>query len=155
MNGDNIILLSSELDEDDQGIYFFNETHLHDDIHHFHETSSINKTLEDLNLPYDFDKDQIDVHEPGSIFVTFSTCSDYRQIDVAIAFDSSFCSWMGGYEASSSRVQSIVALAATKFQQTGLCVTLRLSAIDGFCDYGSDEYKNMPYYNSGCTSGGG
>jgi len=91
----------------------------------------------------------------NSLFQAQGSCGVYRQIDVAIAFDSSFCKFMGGFNAAVQRVQYIVALASNKFKQQGLCLSLKLKAVDGRCKGNDDPYKKMMYWKSGCLTNKG
>jgi len=105
--------------------------------------------------PYkDIDDEDDEDQETMSTNVFFknmpSFCSSYRTIEVAIAFDTSYCYWVGGYNQAVSRVHQTVALADKKYRQAGLCLALKLTHIDGHCDYNTDPYKSMRYWLSGC-----
>ena len=52
-----------------------------------------------------------------------------------------------------SRVQSIVGLASSKYQP--FCINLKVSTVEGHCDYYQDPYKNMRITISGCMGGQG
>ena len=86
------------------------------------------------------------------IFMAQGSCGVYRQIEVTVAFDSSFCSFMGGFDAAVQRVQYIVALASNKYHQASLCLSVKLAAIDGRCNVNDDPYSKMNYWQSGCIS---
>jgi hypothetical protein len=72
-----------------------------------------------------------------------STCSSLRVIEVAIAYDSSFCIQYGGASGAQSRVEAIVALASQRYEVPGLCTTLQISNIDGYCNPSTDIYMNI------------
>ena len=80
-------------------------------------------------------------------------CSSFRQIDVAIVYDSSFCALVGSAEAAFNRIQNIIGIASLKYEQPGMCVSLRLSALEGQCDSATDPYKGMSSV-SGCEGQG-
>jgi hypothetical protein len=72
-----------------------------------------------------------------------STCSSLRIIEVAIDYASSFCTQFGGASRAQSRVEAIVALASQRFEVPGLCTTLQISNIDGYCNPSTDIYMNI------------
>lgn len=71
-----------------------------------------------------------------------NTCLSYRQIDLAVAYDSSFCADFGGSkDASDKEVFSIVSMVSSKYQQEGLCIKVKLSHLEGYCSPHTDPYK--------------
>jgi len=102
---------------------------------------------EDVENPND---DDIPPFDQESLFMTQANCGKLRTIDVAIAVDSSFCQWVGGIKAAISRSKTIVAHASNKYRQQGVCLQLRLSAMDVRCQSNNDPYKNMMTWHSGC-----
>ena len=90
-------------------------------------------------------------YEDTSIFSYYSRCTYYRRIDVAIAYDSSFCSLYGGHNKAAKKVLNIVSLASNRYRQQGLCLKLRVSALEGHCDVNTDPYVQMRHQQSGCA----
>jgi hypothetical protein len=70
-------------------------------------------------------------------------CSSLRVIEIAIVYDSSFCAQYGSASAAQSQVEAIVALASQQYEVPGLCTTLKISTIDGYCDASKDIYRNV------------
>lgn len=71
-------------------------------------------------------------------------CSEYRVIEVAIAYDSTFCRDAGGTEElANSAVQRVVSSASQIYQQPGLCLKVKVAAIDGFCNFQNDLYSSI------------
>jgi hypothetical protein len=83
-----------------------------------------------------------------------ASCSSFRNIQVAIAFDSSFCASFGGRDGATQEVERIVATASTSYyRRPGLCVNLQIVRLEGYCDSGSDPYNRGPIL-SGCNNEG-
>jgi hypothetical protein len=83
-----------------------------------------------------------------------SGCSSFRVIEVAIAYESSYCSDMGGASNANAAVQQIVAKASTLYQNN-FCAKIEISHLEGFCNSGSDPYRaGVLLNNSGCGSTG-
>ena len=73
-----------------------------------------------------------------------SSCSSFKVIEVAIAFDSSFCAREGGSVSSTkSSVQNIVAAASVYYQRQGVCTKIMISHLEGNCSSGADPYRSM------------
>jgi hypothetical protein len=73
-----------------------------------------------------------------------AACSSLQVIEIAIVYDSSFCARYGGSaSAAQSRVEAIVALASQRYEVPGLCKTLQLSRVDGYCNPSTDAYRNV------------
>jgi len=71
-----------------------------------------------------------------------NTCSSYRQIDLAVAYDSSFCAdFNWDKDAADDEVFSIVSMVSSKYQQEDLCVKVKLSHLEGYCSPDTDPYK--------------
>jgi hypothetical protein len=71
-------------------------------------------------------------------------CSSFRTIEVAIAFDSTFCASFGGTASGAqNRVEAIVGMASQRYEVSGLCTNIKISAIEGFCNPSTDIYKNV------------
>jgi len=71
-------------------------------------------------------------------------------MSVAIAFDTTFCNNVayGSFDTAVSKVQSIVGLASSKYQE--FCLSIKVATIEGHCDYNNDPYKSMRLHLSGC-----
>jgi len=89
-------------------------------------------------------------------FFQYNGCYHWKEIEVAIAYDHTFCNWAGGSNAAFHKVNQIVSLASARFQQAGLCITLKIPAVEGHCNYWTDPYndQNMRSYYSGCAIDG-
>jgi hypothetical protein len=83
-----------------------------------------------------------------------ASCSSFRNLEVAIAFDSSFCARFGGYNRAREEVERIVTTASTSwYRRPGLCVNVLINRLEGHCDSGSDPY-NRGAIASGCDGAG-
>jgi hypothetical protein len=74
---------------------------------------------------------------------TRAACGSFRNIEVAIAFDSSFCDKYGSASAAQTRVETIVGLASQRYEVQGLCTRLQISNIEGYCTRNTDPYRNF------------
>lgn len=71
-------------------------------------------------------------------------CTSFKTMDVAIAYDSSFCAAHGGTGGGAQkRIEEIVASAKGHFEVPGLCASIRIAAIEGYCDAAKDEYRDI------------
>jgi hypothetical protein len=80
------------------------------------------------------------------------SCSSYKVIDVAIAYDSSFCSRVAGGSSSQARtvVEQTVARASLLYER--ICVRVKLSHLEGYCSADQDPYvQAVGYNNIGCS----
>jgi hypothetical protein len=83
-----------------------------------------------------------------------SGCSSLQVIDIAIAYDSSFCAKAGGSGNANNAVQQIVARASTLYQNN-FCGKIQISHMEGFCDPNTDPYAAGVRLNqSGCGNSG-
>jgi len=83
-----------------------------------------------------------------------SGCSMLRVIEVAIAYDSSFCSKMNGASNANAAAQQIVARASTLYQNN-FCGKIQITYLEGFCDPSTDPYAAGVRPNqSGCGNSG-
>lgn len=83
-----------------------------------------------------------------------SGCSAFRIIEVAIAYESTFCSAMGGSGNADAVVQQIVSRASSLYERN-LCAKIQISHMEGFCSTSSDPYRAGVMLNdSGCNGGG-
>jgi hypothetical protein len=81
-------------------------------------------------------------------------CTSFKVIEVAIAYESSYCSDMGSASNANAAVQQIVARASTLYQNN-FCTKIEISHLEGFCNSGSDIYREgVLLNNSGCGSTG-
>jgi len=83
-----------------------------------------------------------------------SGCSSLKVIDIAIAYDSSFCAKAGGSGNANNAVQQIVARVSTLYQNN-FCGKIQISHMEGFCDPNTDPYAAGVRLNqSGCGNSG-
>lgn len=68
-------------------------------------------------------------------------CVEYREIEVALAIDSSFCEGVGGPDAVGPMINSIMARVAVEFEAPGLCFTAVISHLEEFCVPATDPYR--------------
>lgn len=139
---------NSNEEENDNEPQYFDFHHDHD---HGHEHNVFTDNIDNPNITFFESSNYTKEHDAGFLFTTMSSsCSSYRTITVAIAFDTTFCNNVGygSFQTSVSRVQSIVGLASSKYQQ--FCINLKVATVDGQCDYNKDPYKNMRLLTSGC-----
>lgn len=61
---------------------------------------------------------------------------------------------VGGFHSTLNKIKTIVALASNKFKQQGVCVKLKLSAVDIRCSRDNDPYAGMRLDKSGCYGSG-
>ena len=85
---------------------------------------------------------------------TEAVCSSYKVVELAAAYESSFCKHYGGKDAANQRVQSIIAEVNDKYKMHA-CMKVKLSHLEGYCDSNSDPYKGFRLNRSGCTNDGG
>jgi len=85
----------------------------------------------------------------------FDPCTEFDVIELAIDYESSFCTYHGGPEESIEAVAGIIAATSIKYQQEGLCRKIQLSNLDGYCDPNNDPYVESISTNlSGCSGYG-
>ena len=70
-------------------------------------------------------------------------CPSYRVIELAIAYDTSFCSFFGGKAAADRKVQTIISGVSDMYKQKGLCMMVVMSHLEGYCDPAVDPYREM------------
>ena len=79
-----------------------------------------------------------------------TTCTQYREIELAVAVESSYCAKYGSNQVE-AKVQSIVADVAADYEQDGLCFTVSMVHFEKHCDANNDPYKEGVQLNhSGC-----
>jgi hypothetical protein len=74
-----------------------------------------------------------------------SQCSSFKVIEVAIAFDSTFCSRLGSGSSTRAKqaAQNIVATASVSYQRQGVCAKIKISHLEGYCNPSTDLYSNI------------
>ena len=77
------------------------------------------------------------------------TCTQYRVIDMAIAYDSTFCDSLNGKENAEAEIQSIISLVSDLYRQDGVCLKVEISYLEGFCDVFLDPYDEILKKNEG------
>ena len=70
------------------------------------------------------------------------TCTEYRVIDMAIAYDSTYCNALNGKENAEAEIQSIISRVSNIYQRD-VCLKVKISYLEGFCDVSSDPYDEI------------
>jgi len=85
-----------------------------------------------------------------------SSCVSFRKIDLAIAYESSFCAAHSSNSVDADNAAtSLVGLVSTMYEQEDLCVKVKISHLEGYCDPATDPYTQyVNLNNSGCSSDG-
>ena len=84
-----------------------------------------------------------------------NSCTFYREVEVAVAVESSFCQTFGEAYVD-FWVQRIMADVAADYQRDGLCFTVVVSHYEKHCDPETNPYREGVLMNkSGCGSGDG
>ena len=82
-------------------------------------------------------------------------CDSYKELEVAVVYESSFCSEQGSSSNADDKVTSLIAGVSMKFQQDGICVKVVISHLEGNCDIINDPYREYMSLNlSGCDNTG-
>ena len=97
-------------------------------------------------------EDQINNITHKNINRRLSSCTSFKILEFAVAYESSFCAHYGSASNADMKVVSIVADVSSKFEQNGLCVKVLLSHLEGYCDSSSDPYKQ--YLDTGLSGCG-
>lgn len=100
--------------------------------------------------------DRDDTNNLRSSSIT-NPCDEYKVVELAVAYDSTFCDKLGGSGPATAEVMRIITGVSAKYQQAGLCTMVRLSHLEGYCNKCTDPYKELVDTGiSGChgTSGG-
>ena len=83
-----------------------------------------------------------------------ATCRSYLVLEVAVAYESSFCRTYGGIEGADLKAASVVVETSIKYQNR-LCIKLEISHLEGYCDSKSDPYQEFVNIGlSGCGNDG-
>jgi len=86
---------------------------------------------------------------------TQGACTSFKVVELAVAWESSFCSQSGSKDEADQKAIQIVAGVSVKYQQTGLCTKIKISHMEGYCTPSTDPYKQYVDLNqSGCGSTG-
>lgn len=84
-------------------------------------------------------------------------CTSYKEVELAIAYDSTFCSAVAGNDENVARsvVEQAVARAWALYEP--ICVRVKVTHLEGFCDPSKDPYVEVVRnaYHIGCSGGGG
>lgn len=75
------------------------------------------------------------------------SCSEFKVIDMVIAFDSSFCKHFDNSDEAIQELIMNIADVNQIYEQVGICTKIEISRIDGYCDASIDPY--YPYMLSG------
>ena len=100
--------------------------------------------------------EDVDEETPLSNATQKMACSSYRQIDIALAYESTFCAANGGVSnVADLAATNLIAGSSTYFQQDGLCIILFIRHLEGYCNPNSDIYKeHVDTGLSGCSNDG-
>ena len=72
------------------------------------------------------------------------SCDEYTIVKVAGAYDSSYCSKMGGAGNAEASIEQMVRDASKFFEVSDVCVKLEVSYMEGNCDSRNDKYLVSP-----------
>ena len=82
-----------------------------------------------------------------------STCTSYREVEVAVAVESSYCAYVGGEAKVDGAVATIMEEVSNDYEQNGLCWKVKVVYLEKFCDQATDPYRAGVSTNaSGCGS---
>lgn len=79
-------------------------------------------------------------------------CTEYDVIDIAIAYDTSYCNTVGGRENAEVEIASVVSLVSKMYQQNGLCMKVEISYLEGYCEIENDPYSGLMSQNLDSSS---
>ena len=89
-------------------------------------------------------KQRSNATKPANLHRQLQGCGSFTAMEVAVVYDSSFCSQNGGTpEGAQGRVEAIVAMASQHYEVDGLCITLQISNLEGYCDSATDIYRDV------------
>eukprot|EP00588_Corethron_pennatum_P026811 CAMPEP_0194319288 /NCGR_PEP_ID=MMETSP0171-20130528/15752_1 /TAXON_ID=218684 /ORGANISM="Corethron pennatum, Strain L29A3" /LENGTH=590 /DNA_ID=CAMNT_0039076451 /DNA_START=184 /DNA_END=1956 /DNA_ORIENTATION=+ len=167
--GDEVVLISKAKDGTTDGVSIYSETgelrlkYEKVDKNQFVPISSASVDYESMNKKFRYGehdpgrnsfRDKISPHESAS-GKNFVACTTFRVIELAVVYESSFCSAYGSKDASEQMVIEVVAGVSLKYQQEGLCIKVKISHMEGYCTPGTDPYKEFVDLNqSGCGTTG-
>jgi hypothetical protein len=83
-------------------------------------------------------------------------CSEFKVIELAAVYDSTFCAQNGGHSQSKSKIESIVGKASMMYQRQGVCTKVKIKSMEGHCVSSVDPYKSaIDTGNIGCGGANG
>lgn len=91
------------------------------------------------------------LEEGGTEEFDDSPCEDYKEIELAIAFDSTFCQEHGGERKAVSNIIHIMTLVSLRYEQNGLCTKVRLSHLEGYCGETDPFVEGVAIGKGGCS----
>ena len=100
--------------------------------------------------------EELPQHDGGRSLQFERPCTSYKEVEVAIAYDSTFCAQVAGNDENMARsvVEQAVARASVLYEP--ICVRVKVSHLEGFCDPSQDPYVQVVNaYHIGCSGGGG
>ena len=126
----------------------------------FAEVKESDYDYDELNRKFRYDESEehnyIDRHlsnlfqTPNKERNAEETCSSYKVVELAVAYESSFCKHYGGKEGANQRVAKIIA-GVNNLYKNHVCMKVRLSHLEGYCDSNIDPYKQyVDMHLSGC-----
>ena len=151
-NVDGKVTLIEKVNE--EGVYATIVPDAYDDTTASDNNANIESIIPDVDVTDDFRRnlDQVvkdatttqEGRQPRQLSGFIDHCNgSYRNIDVAIAFDFTFCNRFGGigndYGKAVHEVKRIVAWASIQYFQP-LCINLEISHIEGYCKRQTDRY---------------
>jgi len=84
-----------------------------------------------------------------------SFCVFRKVIQIALAYDSSFCEEAGGETEAWDEMFRIIGGVTQKYGQIGVCASFKVTWVEGFCKEARDPYRPMIRRNkSGCNGFG-
>ncbi len=86
-----------------------------------------------------------------------NTCHKRYEMKLSIVFDTTFCDLSTSWGKAKSRIEAFLANASTRYEKQGICTTIVVGKMDGYCNKIYDPYADMVASsgNLGCTSGNG
>lgn len=72
-------------------------------------------------------------------------CAEYRLLELAVAYDSSFCAMhsQGISSVADNDVSALIAMTSARYEQDMVCIRYEISHLEGYCDPESDPYKEF------------
>ncbi|CAJ1956325.1 unnamed protein product [Cylindrotheca closterium] len=102
-------------------------------------------------------REELSQNNGGRSLQVKGSCKTYKEVEVAIAYDSTFCAQVAGNDENMARsvVEQAVARASVLYEP--MCVLLRVTHLEGFCDPWKDPYVQAVQnaYHIGCSGGKG
>ena len=80
-----------------------------------------------------------------------TSCTTFREVEVAVAVESSYCAAVGGEANVEAAVAKVMEAVSEDYQQDGLCWKVKVVYLEKFCDPNDDPYAPGVALNlSGC-----